>query len=278
MNKNDKRPPRFALVIVIIFIALMIGVGLIGTLETVLRWLIIAGLMIAFLAVIGIQVTGLPAAILIDSRYNKMSLSRLQITLWTILVLSAYFTIALDRNIPGLLDPKKGLGEPLNISFPPELLVALGISAASFAGSSLIKSVKMGKEVNIELRESQMKEAKEAVNKASKTVDKAREELTKKVQALENAKVKAATAADRKQAEALVLSAEKDRDQAFADVKTAEADLEKARKNLEDIEKTQKETEGLLHRNTDPAEAQWVDIFRGEEIGNYKLDFCSDIT
>jgi 5-enolpyruvylshikimate-3-phosphate synthase len=31
------------------------------------------------------------------------------------------------------------------------------------------------------------------------------------------------------------------------------------------------EAQGLLHKNADPSEARWVDLFRGEEIANYKL-------
>ena len=31
------------------------------------------------------------------------------------------------------------------------------------------------------------------------------------------------------------------------------------------------EAQGLLHKNADPGEASWVDLVRGEEIGNYKL-------
>lgn len=40
---------------------------------------------------------------------------------------------------------------------------------------------------------------------------------------------------------------------------------------LQEYKKSMTEAEGLLHKNADPSQAQWVDLFRGEEIGNYRL-------
>jgi len=87
--------------IVIVFIALILvfGVALVSV-PRVWPWLGIAAVMGAFLIGLGQRMNGRPAGILIDSRY-KMSLSRFQMVLWTVVVFSAYFTIALPRCLPG---------------------------------------------------------------------------------------------------------------------------------------------------------------------------------
>jgi hypothetical protein len=287
MKPDEKNFYGSTFLVVIVFLFLVIVVGLVGNWEPAHRWLIIVGLMIAFLVVMGVQVNGRPSGFLIDSRF-KMSLSRLQIVLWTILVLSAYLTIALDRNIPGLVNPENALAEPLMITFPPELLLALGISAASFAGSSLVKTTKMGKELNIELKNEKKLEVRNNKENADTGLKEAKSNLEEKARKLTDLEGKRdgvktrldeattedereTAAGDLKRMKGLVENAIKDRDQANDEVKTAESNLVRAKQEWEDFEKTEREREGLLHRNSDPSDAAWVDIFRGEEIGNYKL-------
>lgn len=76
-----------------------------GQLMPIARRGIAIGLMLVLLPVIGYRTTnGIPPGVLIDNT-NHMSLSRLQIILWTLLTLSAYLMIALPRilgGIPGL--------------------------------------------------------------------------------------------------------------------------------------------------------------------------------
>ena len=76
--------------------------------------------------------------ILINER-KLMSLSRFQMALWTLMILSAYFTMAVGRI-------KAGVPNPLAIEIDPQLWAVLGISTASLIGSPLISSVKKGKE------------------------------------------------------------------------------------------------------------------------------------
>src|SRR5688572_27472290 len=57
-------------------------------------WLIAICALIAFVLIVGHAISGLFFAALIDER-NKMSLSRLQVFIWTVIVLSGYFTAAL---------------------------------------------------------------------------------------------------------------------------------------------------------------------------------------
>jgi tetratricopeptide (TPR) repeat protein len=77
--------------------------------------------------------------ILIDGR-NKISLSRLQMVLWTIIVISGLLA-AVSSNIAynqTLEDPKKAI-DPLDIEIPPELWLLMGITTVSLVGSPLIK-------------------------------------------------------------------------------------------------------------------------------------------
>ena len=196
---------------IIAAVALIVIFGLIGRVPLGLRWLLVMGVFVGLLALIGREVTGTEQAValrggrldlrftpgrldgvLIDSR-NKISLSRLQLVLWTVVVLSAWATFALHRVIPvvqgrllasdtqvvaevaGLLAGDNVVGEaetrraaamleaitgatvvipadedataaeafsyaPLDIAFPQEVLLALGISIASLAGAGLIKT------------------------------------------------------------------------------------------------------------------------------------------
>ena len=96
--------------------------GLLGG-RTVLAWLLIAALMAAFAAVAGHGVTGLARGVLIDERH-RITLGRLQMLLWTVLVLSAYMAAAL-ANIG------RGAASPLNVDIPSELWLTMGISTAS---------------------------------------------------------------------------------------------------------------------------------------------------
>ena len=64
-----------------------------------------------------------------------MSLARLQIAGWTVLVLSAVF-VAAAWNV------SSGSGSPLNIVIPYELLIAMGISATTLVASPAVLSLK----------------------------------------------------------------------------------------------------------------------------------------
>jgi len=73
--------------------------------------------------------------LLIDTR-NKMSLSRLQLVLGTLVVLSAFLTVALF-NIRN-----SQMADPLHIIVPSQVWDLLGISTASFVTAATIKSQK----------------------------------------------------------------------------------------------------------------------------------------
>lgn len=97
-------------------------------------WLITMVLMAAFGVIVGYGVTGYWRGILIDGR-NKMSLSRLQILIWTLVILSALFTAILTN-------ASLGWESPLDIVVPQQLWVLMGISTAAAVGTPLVLSNK----------------------------------------------------------------------------------------------------------------------------------------
>lgn len=128
------------------------GVGLLATaaalaaglaipfVETVTRapmlaWLAVAALLSAAFGCFGKGTNGRWIGALIDDRY-RVSVSRLQMAAWTILVISTVFAVAADNVAHDRVNP-------LNITVPEELWVLMGISWISFSGSQLIKSTQL---------------------------------------------------------------------------------------------------------------------------------------
>ncbi len=101
-----------------------------GPLARARAWYLILLLMTAFVLVVGHAITGYWTGILIDAR-NKMSLSRLQLVAWSLLILSALLTAVLT-NIA------LGWESPLAVTIPSELWVLLGISTASMVASPAV--------------------------------------------------------------------------------------------------------------------------------------------
>jgi hypothetical protein len=102
--------------------------------RTVLAWLAIAALMSAFAALAGHGLTGLARGVLIDDRH-RVSLSRLQMLVWTVLVLSAYLAA-------GLANIGRGAASPLSVDIPSELWLAMGISTVSLVGAPVALAYK----------------------------------------------------------------------------------------------------------------------------------------
>ncbi len=106
-----------------------------GGFDAASTWACTAGLVAAFIALSGTALNGRPAGILIDNR-NRVSLSKFQATLWTVLVVSALVTISAARF------HVVGFSEALEITIPGELLVAMGISAVSLVATPALLSAK----------------------------------------------------------------------------------------------------------------------------------------
>ncbi len=119
-------------------ISLVLGNIYIFKLPTEWNWLIILVIMAVFFAILGNQIKKRWTGIFIDER-NQMSLSRFQLVIWTVIILSAFFAIALSRI---LTLPSGDLTLALDIGVPEQLWALLGISAISLVGSPLILSRK----------------------------------------------------------------------------------------------------------------------------------------
>jgi hypothetical protein len=94
-------------------------------------------LMLAAIACVGVTLNHRVAGLIIDNR-NRMSLSKLQMLVWTVVVVSA-LTVSAAYNV------RNGLpagGNPLQIAIAPELLFAMGIAATSFVATPTVLALK----------------------------------------------------------------------------------------------------------------------------------------
>ena len=128
----------------------------------------------------------------------------------------------------------------------------------SFAGSSLIKQTKKDKKPDLTVSQKKVDEAQQAVDDVEKKKKKVNEDI---VDTADNAQGRELTEAEEKK---------------IADLEAQDDDLEKdlaeAERTLEGAKAEKKDAEGsLLHKNTDPSQAKWVDMFRGEEVSNWRL-------
>lgn len=125
------------LAILVVFIAIEV---LAAPSQRFSAWLVIMALLISFALIAGHGITGHWLGLLIDSR-NKVSLSRLQMIGWSIIILSAFLTAVMVN-----LDLQAK--QPLAITVPPELWLLMGITTTSMVGSPLILNAKKGREAD----------------------------------------------------------------------------------------------------------------------------------
>jgi hypothetical protein len=118
--------------------ALLIAAALVGLLLPsslrLLIWIVIIVLLLTLALTIGHGTTNQWIGLLIDER-NKISLSRFQMLLWTIIILSAFLCIA-------MLNVHTNPLSALAINVPVELWALMGISTTSLVGSPVAMSVK----------------------------------------------------------------------------------------------------------------------------------------
>ena len=123
------------ILLVIMIAILLISEPQVARLSIRYTWIITLLLLAAFAVIAGQGVTGYWWGIAIDDR-NKVSLSRLQMIIWTIIVVAGFLSAALANiNNPATTTP-------LDITVPEQLLWLMGISTTSLVGSPLIKSTK----------------------------------------------------------------------------------------------------------------------------------------
>ena len=97
-------------------------------------WLLTAAALLVFCAGIGYGVSGHFNGLVIDNR-NRVSLSKLQASAWSVLVLSALLAAAIARI-------KLNLADPIAVDIPQNLLAVMGISATSLVATPVLLSLK----------------------------------------------------------------------------------------------------------------------------------------
>ncbi|MDO8463783.1 MAG: hypothetical protein Q7S46_00805 [Gallionella sp.] len=306
LKENWKKTGHLVIIAAVIVLLYFVGSGTWASLAT--RWYLIMGIMTGFILLIGTTTNGRLDGVLIDWR-NKMSLSHLQVILWTILGMSAFLTVGLARiyrldHIVYGDDPKttyqqakaaggaaglEGLTEKditkdaldmcpapdaLLITFPSELLLAMGISLASFAGSALVKNsqsnttlVSADEDNNIQDKIGREKDAKAAAAPKVAKLSQEKDELNAKL-------IEAQNGNNAKDVQLLNIS-----------IKNKDEELKKQQKIFEDsdakiteleteltkVRKDQEEAKGLLHVRKEPKDAEWKDIFTKEISGESDL-------
>lgn len=123
----------------LLWIAIILAILFFSPKNSIWAWILTIGLVVFFFRGIGKICKKIWFGVLIDER-NKVSLSRFQITLWTILFLASIFVAA-------LINIFSVHANPLDIDIPAELWALMGISATSLVGSSLIKIDKGKKKI-----------------------------------------------------------------------------------------------------------------------------------
>ena len=98
------------------------------------NWILELLILFVFTLCLGRWICGRPLGILVTER-NLMSLSRFQLILWTLLVLSAFAVIAVQRI-------RAGIPQALSIEVDWHLWALLGISTASLVGTPLLLASK----------------------------------------------------------------------------------------------------------------------------------------
>lgn len=108
--------------------------------STLVTWWIMMILLALFVFIVGHGITGKPLGALIDEQ-DKMSLARLQLVVWTIVILSAWLTAVLWNILINKYNP-------LMIGIPQQVWLLLGISTATLVGTTLVLNPKKNKPSN----------------------------------------------------------------------------------------------------------------------------------
>jgi hypothetical protein len=148
---NNWQRTVFPTVVISLIVFGVLYVGLWAGFYPTTSWLSTLGLLTAMVLYLGWLLSRRPLGILVNTR-NLMSLSRFQLVAWSLVIISAFLTIAF-RRIGHVADP-------LKIDWDPHLWALLGISTASLVGSPLILQNKAGQNPD----DGQIKAAADALN------------------------------------------------------------------------------------------------------------------
>ena len=323
---------------IIVAVVLILVFGLLGRAALPLRWLLVMGVLVGLLVALGREVTGSENevrlrsgrtetrfspgridGVLIDPRH-KISLSRLQLILWTVIVLSAWATLALHRTIPVLQGRLAATGAPLvesiagvlaggqeageeqavraaaiveqltgvapdaagqteaaaydalDIEIPQEVLLALGISLASLAGSGVIKA---NQATNEDGRAQEIVAARQ--ERAAREVAAIGSELeVLQVQQTGVLETMSDIGLETMDADPQAMQRELDAaqvryDRLAAEMEAAKLAATRANERIARLEETRAEAVGDLHTRASSAEARWSDMLRGDTIANFEF-------
>src|SRR5262249_20662514 len=112
-----------------ILIVVMLGLVALLRAPILVSWLIFLLLLGSFMAIAADGINNRRLGALIDER-NRISLSRLQMAAWTLLILSAFMAAAIGN-------VHAGAPNPLDIVIPQEVWMLMGITTTSLVGSPL---------------------------------------------------------------------------------------------------------------------------------------------
>lgn len=145
-TKSSKINTNVSLLIIILIISLIViplFILNIGDTSSYYRcWIAIMIIMSTFFILVGFFNTEVRLGILINER-NVMSLSRFQTIIWTVIILSAYYTMVIIRIKAHISDPlNTTFSDPLNITFSNDTLELIGINLASLVGAHIAPSNK----------------------------------------------------------------------------------------------------------------------------------------
>jgi len=137
---------EIALLIILIYYGVTTGTN------AALLWSIMLLLILTSIITAGHGIVGVTLGFLIDDR-NRVALSRLQLILWTILVLSS-FLASITVNLHSAYKPNMinttAIIDAATIAMPQEIWVLMGIATASLVGSPLILKKNKGQQGDLE--------------------------------------------------------------------------------------------------------------------------------
>lgn len=142
IKENFKDLIFFAAAVIAIVVIYLLGQRPVEDIVATWRWIMLV--LLGFVIVASWLVTGNPLFGWLINSQNSMSLSRLQMFLWTFVILSAFITAVFANLHFNHAD------SALDIAIPEELWLAMGISTASLAGSALIQENKQGKKLKLQ--------------------------------------------------------------------------------------------------------------------------------
>jgi hypothetical protein len=240
---NNTTRNIWAIVLIISWVGATIAIG--WFVPMVWNWLLEAIAMLGFFLLLGLLTEEKHwLAIFFDSR-KKISLSQFQMVLWTIIILSAYSAIVMQRIQHGATDP-------LAVDLPPLLWGLMGISTVSLVGSPLIKENKRDKEPT---DDASLKAAPQLLSGEKKQLLTQARQTKEKVESL----AQQAKLAEERRRVTL-------RKKLVAQQVDAERKYQAARKSI--IEEVKMKRDGILCTNLEYKQANFTDIFTGEELGN----------